>query len=131
MKIIKQKCGLKWKVLMYIQLESPTEERKKKNILRNNGIEFSSTDYRPWLMGLETFVNLKPIKNTDIFLHMIAKLLKAIKKRESLKTTKGKKYITFKGTKIKLISSSSTKTVKEKTLRRPLGRIGNTKILHF
>lgn len=55
---------------------------KKKNILRNNGIEFSNTDYRPWLMGLETFVNLKPIKNTDIFLHMIAKLLKAIKKRK-------------------------------------------------
>lgn len=57
-------------------------EKKKKNILRNNGIEFSSTDYRPWLMGLETFVNLKPIKNTDIFLHMIAKLLKAIKKEK-------------------------------------------------
>ena len=33
-------------------------------------------------MDLETFVNLKPIKNTDIFLHMIAKLLKAIKKRK-------------------------------------------------
>ena len=62
---------------MHIQLESP-KERKKKHILRNNGIEFSNTDYRPWLMGLETFVNLIPIKNTDIFLHMIAKLLKAI-----------------------------------------------------
>lgn len=32
---------------MYTQLESLTEEKKKKNILRNNGIEFSNTDYRP------------------------------------------------------------------------------------